>query len=190
MAEAKAHAAELGHPTSLAYVLLYAAIVGVEVGNLEDVEAEVALSESMWGRHTLRYFMDLSAVLAAWLAHVRGEPDAPARLQHTLEAWRGGLQPLHLTYGLSLLARIRLDQGDVDGGLDAIREALEHTEATNQRYLEPELLRLRGELLALAGDAAAADDDLRRAVELAEAQGSVLLRDRTLDSLARRPAPR
>lgn len=190
VAEATAHATELSHPASLAYVLLYAAIVHIELGNLDDSEAEVAMSESMWSRHSLRYFMDLSAVLAAWLAHVRGEADAPTRLHQAVDPWRGGTQPLHLTYGLALLARTLLDQGDVERGLEAIREALEHTELTNQRYLEPELLRIRGELLAVAGDATGADDALRRSIDLAEAQGAALLRDRTLESLATRPASR
>ena len=55
----------------------------------------------------------------------------------------------------------------------------------NQRYLEAELWRVDGELAYRSGESEAAAS-LRRAVEVAEAQGARWLELRALHSLARR----
>ena len=55
-------------------------------------------------------------------------------------------ETLHLSYTLLLLARARLQAGEVHEGRVAVREALEWTDETNQRYLEAELSQLNVEL--------------------------------------------
>lgn len=70
-------------------------------------------------------------------------------------------------------------------GRAASREALSLSQRRNQRYLEAELWRVDGELAYRSGEPEAATS-LRRAVEVAAAQGARWLELRALHSLASR----
>ena len=94
-------------------------------------------------------------------------------------------ESLHLTYTLLLLARARGLAGELHEGRAATREALSLSQRRNQRYLEAELWRADGELAYRSGAPEAATS-LRRAVEVAEAQGASWLELRALHSLASR----
>jgi ATP/maltotriose-dependent transcriptional regulator MalT len=94
-------------------------------------------------------------------------------------------ESLHLTYALLLLARARGLAGELHEGRAATREALSLSERRNQRYLEAELCRVDGELAYRSGESEAAAS-LRRAVEVADAQGASWLELRALHSLASR----
>ncbi len=92
---------------------------------------------------------------------------------------------LHLTHALATLAAGSLRMGDLSEGRAAVAEGLAWTEAHDQRYLEPELLRLDGELLGAQGDIEAAGAALTRAAELARARGARSLELRIACSLVR-----
>ena len=76
--------------------------------------------------------------------------------------------------------------GELDRGRAAAREGLSWSDSHDQRYLEAELWRVQGELAYRSGEAEAATASLRRAVDLASAQGAGWLELRALQSLARR----
>ena len=61
-------------------------------------------------------------------------------------------ETLHLSYTLLLLARARLQAGEAQEGRVASREALEWTQAVNQRYLEAELSQIDAELAQRSGE--------------------------------------
>ena len=92
---------------------------------------------------------------------------------------------LHLTHALATLAAGSLRMGDLSEGRAAVAEGLAWTEAHDQRYLEPELLRLDGELLGAQGDVEAAGASLTRAAGLARARRARSLELRIACSLAR-----
>ncbi len=94
-------------------------------------------------------------------------------------------ESLHLTYTLLLLARARGMVGELHEGRAATREGLALSQRRNQRYLEAELWRVDGELAYRRGESEAAAS-LRRAVEVAEAQGASWLELRALHSLVSR----
>ena len=75
--------------------------------------------------------------------------------------------------------------GELHEGRAATREALSLSHHRNQRYLEPELWRVDGELAYRSGASEAAAS-LRRAVEIAAAQGARWLELRALHTLASR----
>ena len=76
--------------------------------------------------------------------------------------------------------------GEFREGRAATREGLSWSHSHNQRYLEAELWRVDGELAHRSGETAAATASLRRAVEIAIAQGARWLELRALHSLASR----
>ncbi len=95
-------------------------------------------------------------------------------------------ETLHLTYTLLLLARARGMVGEFRQGRAAALEGLSWAHHCNQRYLEAELWRVDGELAYRSGETEAAVASLRRAVEVASAQGARWLELRALHSFASR----
>ena len=78
--------------------------------------------------------------------------------------------PLRLT----LLAEAYLRAGDLPAGLQTVEEGLAHCERWNVDFFKSPLLRLQGELLAQSENFQAAEECLRRAVEIARTQDSQL----------------
>jgi hypothetical protein len=76
--------------------------------------------------------------------------------------------------------------GEFHQGRAATREGLSWAHRCNQRYIEAELWRIDGELAYRSGEAEAATASLRRAVEIAGAQGAGWLELRALHSFASR----
>jgi predicted ATPase len=77
--------------------------------------------------------------------------------------------------------------GQTADGLAAAEQAIERAEHTKARWLLPELLRIKGELLLLPAieATAAAEDHFRQALDWARRQGALSLELRAATSLAR-----
>ena len=78
--------------------------------------------------------------------------------------------------------------GEVSAGRAAIDEALTRSDRNGERWFDPELLRIKGELVLLENrvDAALAAEDLfRQAIDLAHQQGALSWELRVAISLAR-----
>jgi ATP/maltotriose-dependent transcriptional regulator MalT len=86
---------------------------------------------------------------------------------NTLQALRAGVAR---TMFLSFLAEAHQRAGQVADGLKAVEDGLEFGEQSHQHGFDAELLRTRGELLRLAGNQAAAEKNLRAAIECAQRQ--------------------
>jgi tetratricopeptide (TPR) repeat protein len=74
------------------------------------------------------------------------------------------------THRLAMLAEAYGKAGEVDEGLKVLAEALAFVEETGERYYEAELHRLKGELLWMQGDEAAAEASFRYAIDVARCQ--------------------
>jgi predicted ATPase len=91
-----------------------------------------------------------------------------------------------LPYYRSLLAEACGRLGRTDEGLEEVSAALAILDSTNERWWEPELHRLRGELLTAASrDNREAETCFKRAIEVALKQRAVSLELRATLSLAR-----
>jgi hypothetical protein len=133
----------------------------------------------------MRYLMIVGDALRGWLDVCRGSPGGIERIVRSVARSRTEGESLHLTYTLLLLARARGMTGELHEGRAATREGLSWSHRHNQRYLEPELWRVDGELAYRCGEPDSAAS-LRSAVEMAEAQGAGWLELRALHSLASR----
>jgi predicted ATPase len=71
---------------------------------------------------------------------------------------------------LCTLAEVQARAGHPERGLTTLSEALALVEETEQREWEPELRRLKGELLLEQGDPVEAEASLRKAIEVARRQ--------------------
>ncbi len=170
---------------TLWYVLTYAAIIAAESEDLVRLAELLGDAELLGKRLPMRYLMIVGEALRGWLDVCEGSPGGIERIVRSVARSRTEGESLHLTYTLLLLARARGMAGELHEGRAATREALSWTQRRNQRYLEAELWRVDGELAYRSGESEAAAS-LRRAVEVADAQGASWLELRALHSLASR----
>jgi DNA-binding SARP family transcriptional activator len=183
--EALAFAETLAHPTTHAYVLMYAAFVVAELGDRAPLIEYLDAGDALWARQPLGFFMTLGQLYRGWIEVLDGRPGGIDRLQAAIDGLRAEGQTLHLTYALGLLARARHMAGDIEAGRTALREGVQWGLEHDQRYVESELWRIDGELLAASGDATGAEAAIQRAVAVAASQGARWLELRATCSLAR-----
>jgi predicted ATPase len=121
-----------------------------------------------------------------WTAQGRA-PEAVADLQRGIETMKVLGAELFRPYSLYLLADALGQAGDVAGALEALDRADLTMQQHDERWWEPEQLRLRGELLARLGvdRRPEADACVWRAVEIARAREAKSLELRAVTSLAR-----
>ena len=128
-------------------------------------------AELLGKRLPLRYLMIVGDALRGWLDVCEGSARGIERIVQSVARSRTEGESLHLTYTLLRLARARGLVDELQEGRAATREALSLSHRYNQRYLEGELWRVDGELAYRLGESDATAS-LRRAVEVAEAQGA------------------
>jgi DNA-binding SARP family transcriptional activator len=184
VSEAVRAAEALDHPTSHGYALVYAAWVAGEVGDLRAMRHWVRAGVGRWTRQRLGFFRPATPLFLGWLRLRSGDEGGEKLLRKGVEGWRRDGRTLHFTHALSLLAGVLLGRAGGEG-LRIVEEALRWTEEREQRYLEPELVRLRGEHLIQAGRAEEGAGELRRAATTAAAMGAGAFELRAALSLAR-----
>ena len=178
-------AVDLDHFMTLWYVLTYAAIIAAESEDLVRLAELLGDAELLGKRLPMRYLIIVGDALRGWLDVCEGSPGGIERIVQSVARSRTEGESLHLTYTLLLLARARGMAGELHEGRAATREGLSLSHRRNQCYLEAELWRVDGELAYRSGESEAAAS-LRRAVEVADAQGASWLELRALHSLASR----
>jgi DNA-binding SARP family transcriptional activator len=179
-------AVDLDHLMTLWYVITYAAILAAESEDLARLAELLRDAELLWKRLPMPYLMIVGDALRGWLQVCEGSSRGIEKIMRSAARSRTDGETLHLTYTLLLLARARAMAGECQQGRAATREGLSWSHSHNQRYLEAELWRVDGELAHRSGETAAATASLRRAVEIAIAQGARWLELRALHSLASR----
>jgi predicted ATPase len=93
---------------------------------------------------------------------------------------------LQLTFCLAMLAQTQLELGLIQEGLKTVQDALTKVGKTGERYYEPELYRIKGELLLASGDACTAEARTcyQRAIGVAREQNAKSWELRSITSLA------
>jgi len=180
-------------PFTRAYAHTYAAwfsqLSSDPKGAKEHAEVAIAISKEYGYATWLAAGTFHQAIASSWL-------DSPAAAVPQIEAcvagWQGAGANLFLPYLLLSLGDARRRAGDVVGARRAVEEGLAHTTGRDERFMEAELLRLRG-VLAFELDPAhpeAAEADLLGAIQVARRQGARTFELRaaaSLHSLKRSP---
>ncbi len=181
-------AREIGHPYSLAYALHHTCWLhqfyrfGSEVLAAAEEQIDIASEQgfALW-HATGTFFKGVGILLED------GPAEALALLQEGHGAFRAGGARLTLPFQLSCLGEAFTRAGRFEDAQKALDEGLTVGEDTDERCQEPELHRLRGELLLARGadDGRAAEGCFRRAIETAQRQNSRAWELRAATSLAR-----
>jgi predicted ATPase len=176
-------------PNSQAVAWFFAGMVYQLAGDpqqaLRCAEATAAVS----AEHGYRFWLAGGTILGGWALAADGDVNTGvSRLRQGLRDWRAIGSVTYVTYFLGLLAEALLRQGELEQSLEVVEEALALVLQTDERMVEAEMLRLRGELRLAASDApdhALAEADFRRALEIAARQQARALELRAAMSLTR-----
>ena len=144
--------------------------------------------------HDFAQWRAIGTMLSAWSVAALDDPEAGrTMLTRGIEGFRRTGSELNLPHFLSMLADAHMRAGDPKAGLDVIEEALATAAKNDDRVWEPELHRLKGEMLLRLGESTSDGTDvrdaseaaLRTAIEVAARQKSRSLELRAAVSLAR-----
>jgi predicted ATPase len=180
----------IDHAISVCFALAMAACpVAIWVGDLAAAERYLRMLLDHSTRHGLATWQRWGRSFEGALLIERG--DLVTGLQHLRagleEFGRPSLAARFITFR-GVLAGALGHTGRVSEGVAAIDEGLERSERTEGRWAIAELLRLKGELLLLAGGsspAITAEDHFRQAIDWARRQGALSWELRAATSLAR-----
>jgi class 3 adenylate cyclase/predicted ATPase len=183
-----AMARELSHIGTLVNELPFAGIIHQlrrEAPAVREIaESLIVLSTE----HGFPQWLAFGKVLDSWAqAEQVGDVGLVAQLRGAIGNYRAQNE-LYLPYFLGLLAAIELIYEKADEGFATVSKALEMTERTGSRLMDPELYRLKGELLLLSrGPGPEPDAELafRHAIEIARRQNTRSWELRASASLAR-----
>jgi predicted ATPase len=182
-------AREIDHPLSLCYALAGAACpIMLWVGDLAAAERCIAMLLDYSARYALPSWEGLGRIFQGVLVTRRGDLAPGLRqLRGALDEF-GAMSDWISTILLNEVVAGFARAGQIADGLAAAEQEIDRAERTGARWLFPELLRIRGELLLLqaeTGAAAAAEDHFRQALNCAQRQGALSLELRAATSLAR-----
>jgi len=116
----------------------------------------------------------IGSMLRGWTLTEQGQvEEGIAQIGQGLRAYQAtGLRSTASHY-LGMLAEVYLRLGQVTEGLVALEEALIETEETGERLIEPELYRLKGDLLRTNGaDDGEVEQQFLKAIDIARQQGA------------------
>lgn len=175
MQQAISTAEKIRHPHSLAYALLMAATLHSSRRewdqSLERANQSIALSR----KHGFPLWLTAATILRGAALALMGRAEGSNVINEGLAAWQAHGAGLGLPHYLSLLAMTRGAEGQTNEALQHIDAALRIAVDNHELVHEPELFRLKGELLRQQ-DPAAAERYFERAI-----QASKEMRARTME---------
>jgi class 3 adenylate cyclase/predicted ATPase len=185
--QALARARELSHPFSMAFALLYAAIIRSFRNEPAGVEEHTAALAALCQEQGFVYRLAQSHILDGWARATRDRDEAaiPA-IQLGIEKTRATGAQVLLPYYMALLADACLVVRQIPQGLTVVRDALGVVQRTDECFFQAELERLYGELLVISGaDRAEAYAWFSKAFATARRQGARSFELRAATSLVR-----
>jgi predicted ATPase len=184
--EALTEARRLGHAHTLTFVLPYAATIESETGSPHEAQRHAEDMVALSNEHGFPLWLALGNAHLGWSLTALGQaPKGLTLIANGLAMFRATGAVLVTPWFLTRLAETHVSLGQPVEGLKCLAEAAQIIEATDERFNEVELHRLRGDLLNATGDQAAAEQSYRQALAVAQRQSAKLFELRAATSLAR-----
>ena len=135
------------HAFSLVFARFHQGLIHYYRGEIdalhEDAEAVVALARA----HEFAYYLTAGQCLQGVVLAAKGAPEAGlVKLQEALMTWQAR-GPMGLSALYTRLASLYHQCGQIEAGLRALDKASTFIHTREERHYEPEVYRLRGELL-------------------------------------------
>lgn len=178
-------AERMDHPVTLSVAMIWAITVFLWTGDLRSAEQHVAWFTARAGSHSLGPYLAVGRALGGALALRRGDAAG------AVEILQGGLAALHqaryevLTTALEIaLAEGLAATGRAAEGLALVEQTIRRVEARGDLVYMPELLRVKGLLLAATPQAAEAEACFRQSLDWARRQAALAWELRAATDLA------
>jgi class 3 adenylate cyclase/predicted ATPase len=184
--QALAWSRQLRHPHTLAFALVYAALVNLLRRDHRAAEERLAELTAFAAEHHFPVWLALARVMQGYVLGVRG--DAPGGLELARKGWADNVAAgsrWNRPFYLALLAAACERAGRADEAFDLLAAALEAADDTGERWFEAELHRYRGEWLAGRGKDDEAHACFQRALAIARRQNARMWELHAASSLAR-----
>src|SRR5438094_2061286 len=173
------------NPYSMGMALAWGALLYHELGQPDRTGELAERLVSLANEQRLIMWLPATLVTRGGALLQRGHPeDAIGWIRQGADLYR--MMGVRISYApfLMYLAAAYRDAGMLAEGLAAVEESLSIARETFARHHEPELLRLRGELLYRAGDVEGAQASLRAALDIARRDQGKAYELRAATSLA------
>jgi predicted ATPase/class 3 adenylate cyclase len=186
--EAMRLAQQMAHPHSLTIALSFAALCHALRREVRAAQEHAKAAISLATNQGFALWRAFGTMFHGWTLAQQGQAQAGiAQLHQGLIAVRAtGAELLRPCY-LALLAEAHGMMGQPEAGLTALAEALTRADTTGERLYEPELYRLKGELLLQqsSSNQTEAESCFHQAISIARSQQAKSFELRAATSLAR-----
>jgi predicted ATPase len=186
--EAVTLAQQRAHPYSLGFALTAAAMFHQLRREMRAAQEYAESAVSLATEQGFPLWMARGVVLRGWALAQQGQAkEGIEQLHQGLIAFRATGAELGRPHGLTLLAEAHGTLGEPEAGLAVLTEALAFVDSTGERWYEPELYRLKGELLLQqsSDNHAEAENCFHHAMAIAQNQQAKSLELRAAMSLSR-----
>jgi predicted ATPase/class 3 adenylate cyclase len=187
-AEALTLASQLAHPFSLAYALIFAAMLHHYRREAQHAQERAQAAMSLSTEHGFPLWLSNGTVLWGWALAAQGQQEhgIPQMLQGLATYRSIGARAL-LPYYLSLLVEAYGQSGQTEEGRRVLAETLALVDTTGAHWGEAELTRMKGELLLrqALSDENQAEVHFHQALAMARGQEAKSLELRAAISLSR-----
>jgi predicted ATPase/DNA-binding winged helix-turn-helix (wHTH) protein len=161
------------HPVTLCIALIWAVSVHLWIGDLDSAEECINRFIVQANRHSLAPYQAAGEGVKGELLVKRGDPEGGVRmLRRALEKLHALRYELLTTTFSATLAEGLAAAGEIKSALEVADDAIVFVERNGDLFYKPELLRIRGAVLA-ASDTTQAEDYFRRSLELAREQSAL-----------------
>jgi predicted ATPase/ABC-type dipeptide/oligopeptide/nickel transport system ATPase component len=141
-------AKSLNHPFSMAYALSIEGLVNQFCRNVQESRRQAEAAESLCRERSISYWFAWGPILRGWAMTTQGEgKDGIKEILRGLAAYSSTGAEIARPLFLGMLADAYRKVGKTRDGLAAIAQGLDKIRETGDRFYEPELHRLKGELL-------------------------------------------
>ncbi|OJH38981.1 protein kinase domain-containing protein [Cystobacter ferrugineus] len=181
--QALGHLDTLHCPMTASVTLTYAGLFFQQCGEVErTLELTSRLLPLMTRYNLSSCGVEIAEALHGWALARQGEASG---LRSRIEQWAASGMRKGLSYCFGLLADLHLGRGEIEPGLEAVREALGWVEALGERFYEAELHHVKGQLLWRRGAGSEARLSIMRALEIARSQQAAFFERRVAGTLER-----
>ncbi|MEP4197881.1 MAG: adenylate/guanylate cyclase domain-containing protein [Aliishimia sp.] len=176
-AKAELHAKEIGHTHSRAWVAVWGANLSLLDGDAETVRKSVPGALQLCQKFGFDYVSQLGGLLLnATRLGTDHQPDVLAAMDASFEKFQGTGAGITVPYFLGFKAQALLDAGQLKDAQQACETAVQLIQDRGERWSEPFVYRIKGDILASLGadDRAQALAAYAHAIDCAQVQGALI----------------
>lgn len=181
-----AMARQINHPNSLGYALCVAAMVQRWLQQIDSSAQFAHEAMALSHQHGLPFWLGFSASAYGWVMVMQGQPAGIAQMQQCVAAVNAVMSGSKILF-LAPLNDARVHLGQFENALTELNETLLVVAEKDDRFLESEFNRLKGECLLRISPAntEAAEACFDKALAISRRQGAKSLELRAAMSVAR-----